>query len=119
MLKHYSRTLAAAALVALIAALAACGDSPEARRKQAQANADKYIEMIKANDYEGAYHKTFAAQYKAALPIEAWIRYRQGFANRTGPIQSYTVVKFVQDPARSREIRFTYAINTTNYPADP
>jgi len=54
-----------------------------------------------------------------ALPVEAWLRYRKGFANKMGAIQSYSVAKYVADPAKPKEIRFTYALTTDNYPTDP
>lgn len=109
-----ARRLTPLLLVALACVLSlGCSQSAEARRKEAQANADKYLEFLKANDAEGAYKHTFGQTYKSQQSLESWIRFRQGMSNTTGPILNYQVVKYDATPTNPR-VSLTYAIQTAN-----
>ncbi len=90
-----------------------CSQSAAARRKEAQANGDKYLEFLKANDAEGAYRNTFSSAYQAQQSLDSWLRFRQGMAHVTGPILNYQVVKY-DAPENSPRVSLTYAIQTAN-----
>jgi hypothetical protein len=91
----------AVALLALCLAASCGAQSPESRRKEAQANGDKYWEFLRANNPEGAYNNTFSANYKRNLPIESFLKFNQALTDRTGPVTSYTVVRYDADPEKT------------------
>ena len=103
------------ALALSIAGTACTGDSPASLRKEAQSNADKYIELLKAGDFEGAYVKTFHADYKRQLPLDTFVKYRQGVASTTGAIESYQMVHYDSDTERD-SVTLNYAVKYTNMP---
>ena len=103
------------ALAVSIVASACTGDSPASLRKEAQSNADKYIELLKVGDFEGAYVKTFHAEYKRQLPLETFVKYRQGVAATTGAIESYQMVHYDADTERD-SVTLSYAVKYTNMP---
>lgn len=108
-----ARSIAVAALLVVSFAVFGCSQSPEARRKEAQANADKFLEFIKANDPEGAYRNTFSSTYKSQQSLDSWVRFCQGMSHTTGPIVNYQVVKY-DAPAGSPRVTLTYAIQAAN-----
>ncbi len=103
------------ALAVSIAASACTGDSPESLRKEAQSNADKYIELLKAGDFEGAYLKTFHADFKRQLSLETFLKFRQGVASTAGTIESYQMVHYDADTERD-SVTLNYAVKYSNMP---
>lgn len=103
------------ALALSIAVTACTGDSPASLRKEAQSNADKYIELMKAGDFEGAYVKTFHAEYKRQLALETFVKYRQGIAQTAGNIDSYQMVHYDADTERDA-VTLNYAVKYANMP---
>ena len=103
------------ALALSIAGTACTGDSPASLRKEAQSNADKYIEFMKAGDFEGAYVKTFHAEYKRQLALETFVKYRQGVAQTAGSIDSYQMVHYDADTERD-SVTLNYAVKYSNMP---
>lgn len=107
-----SRSIRLMAFAFLVAALSGCGaQSPESRRKEAQANADKYWEYLRANDPEGAYKNTFSENYKRNLPLENFLKFQRGLTERTGAITSYTVVRYDADPQK-QQVALGYSVQT-------
>jgi hypothetical protein len=103
------------ALVVFLAALAGCGTSPETRRREAQSNADKYWELIKAGKPEEAYNQTFSTTYKGQLDPETFVKFQRALEARTGPVTGFQVVHFDADPAKPLVV-LTYALQTANVP---
>lgn len=89
--------------------------SPEALRKEAQSNSDKYVEFLKAGDFESAYAKSMHADYRRQMPIETFVRYRQGLEQTFGAIESYQVVHYDADPER-QSVTLTYAVKYSKAP---
>ena len=110
-----ARSIAVAALLVVSFAVFGCSQSPEARRKEAQANADKFLEFIKANDPEGAYRNTFSSTYKSQQSLDSWVRFCQGMSHTTGPIVNYQVVKY-DAPAGSPAASASRSMTTTRSP---
>jgi hypothetical protein len=113
-LTKFFRVGTAVLLLGVVVAAAGCGETPESRRKAAQAAADQYFEYIKARDYEGAYRNTFSSRHRGELSLEDFVLYRRSLEAWTGPISGYRVVGYHPDPGNNR-IRFTYALE----PQDP
>jgi len=100
--------------ILLLLTFGACtGTSPESLRKEAQANADKYVEFLKAGDFDGAYAKTFHSDYRRELAPETFNKFRKGIAQTAGQIENYQVVHYDADPS-SGTVVLTYAIKYTN-----
>lgn len=95
-----------------IAAIGCTGSSPEALRKEAQANADKYLEFLKAGDFEGAYSKTLHSDYKRQMSEDSFVKYRQGFVHTAGALDSYQMVHYDADTERGT-VTLNYAVKYT------
>jgi hypothetical protein len=106
-------SLAAVSLVALVLAAAGCGESQESRRRAAQSGAEKYIELVRSEQYAEAYERTFSTSYKRKLELESFARYRQMLAASTGPIRSATLVKASELP-NTDGMRLIYALEGAN-----
>jgi hypothetical protein len=104
------RLLAVAALVGM---LAACGTSPETRRKEAQSNGDKYWEFLKAGNPEGAYNNTFSSRYKRDLPLDLYLKFNKALEATFGTVRDYQVVHYDANPDRTLLV-LTYRVETTN-----
>lgn len=108
---------AAAILLLVVATLAGCKDSPETRRKQAQSNADKYWELIKANNPGGAYDQTFSENYKKNLDRATFEKFAGLLDKSAGNVMEYQVVAY--DAAVDKPVvKLTYSVTTANSP-DP
>lgn len=103
------------ALVISMAGTACTGTSPEALRKEAQSNADKYLEFMRAGDFEGAYAKTLHADYKRQLALETFLKYREAIASTAGAIESYQVVHYDSDVERE-SVTLDYAVKYSRMP---
>lgn len=111
-----TRLLTTILLALAFSAAAACtGTSPAALRKEAQSNADKYIEFLKARDYEGAYATTLHADFKRQMPLETFLKYRQGLSATVGEVESYQVVHYDADPERG-SVTLEYAVKYSKNP---
>jgi hypothetical protein len=108
------RTLSFLALAAL---LAGCGPNAASVRKQAQANADKYFEFLKAGDLQGAYDNTFSANYKRMLSPDSYIKFQQFINARAGDVQDYTADDDPKIDLDRHTVTFTYAVKTANLPS--
>ena len=113
------RPLTTMLLVMLVSiAVTGCtGTSPEALRKEAQSNADKYVEFLRASDFEGAYAKSMHSEYKRQLSLETFVKYREGLASTLGAVESYQMVHYEADPEREA-VTLTYSVKYANMP-DP
>jgi hypothetical protein len=102
-------------LVALALAVAAlgCGTSKESARKAAQSNADKYYELLKAGNPEGAYRMTFSERYRGHLQLETFLRYQERFTSSYGAVQEYEVTDAQIDDALT-SVKLTYTLKTAN-----
>ena len=69
----------------------------------------------KAGDFEGAYVKTFHAEYKRQLSLETFVKYRQGIAQTAGTIDSYQMVHYDADTERD-SVTLNYAVKYSNMP---
>ncbi len=110
-----SRFVLIAILVCVAASTVACSDSPETRRKEAQSNADKYWELLKANNPQGAYDQTFSSHYKQSVSPEAFVRFNELITRSAGPVVDYQVVKYDANPQKP-QVSLTYSVRTANAP---
>lgn len=108
-------TLALGALALVVAIAAGCGASEESQRKSAQANADKYYELISAGNYAGAYKSTFSDAYRDALELETFVRYQEGYAATLGHVQGYKATQAEVDTERGTA-ELTYALDVSKVP---
>jgi hypothetical protein len=110
-----SRLAAAAMALAASIALAACGTSVASLRQAAEANANKYYELISAGDYEGAFKQTFSDTYRQQLQIDTFVRYQQRYAAELGGIQGYKAIETDVDQERGTAT-ITYALDVGKLP---
>jgi hypothetical protein len=101
------------AVVLVLLSIAGCTDSPETRRKQAQSTGDKYWELLKAGNAQGAYDQTFSAAYKRELPAESYVKFNDLLSKSIGPITGYQVVKYDAAPAK-QSVLLGYAVQAAN-----
>ena len=110
-----NRTLSLLAALALALAATSCQDPAVARRKAAQASANRYFEYVKVGDYRSAYDQTLTKRWKGAMPFDRFEMYRKGLAAQTGEMKSYTLVDYSARPD-STQVKLGYALETANYP---
>lgn len=103
------------ALTVVLTVAGCTASSPEAIRKEAQSNADKYVEYMKAGDFASAYDKTMHSDYKRQLPLETFVKFREGMTNTFGAVESYQVVHYDADPER-QSVTLTYSVKYSKVP---
>ena len=108
-----TRTPMLLALIFLIASIAACGPNAASVRKEAQANADKYFEFVKAGNLEGAYRNTFSANYKGQLDLETYTRFQQALTAQAGDIENYSAADNPKIDLDRHTVGFVYSVKTT------
>lgn len=95
----------------------ACSNSTESKRKAAQANAEKYMEFIKAGDYAGAYANTFHPRYQNATSLESFTKYRKAFADKAGAMRGFNMVMFNPNFDRD-QVTFLFKLEVENPQVD-
>jgi len=108
------KTLSLLALAIVLAGIAGCGPNAASVRKEAQANADKYFEFVKAGNLEGAYNNTFSANYKRQLDRESYVRFQQAVNNKFGEIQEYAVADEPKIDLDRHSVVFVYNVKSAN-----
>lgn len=105
-----SRTLTFLAVAALVAGLAGCKPNAASVRKEAQANADKYFEFLKAGDLEGAYNNTFSENYKGQLPIGSYVKFQKALNDAGGEVVDYAANDNPKIDLDRHTVSFVYTV---------
>jgi hypothetical protein len=99
--------------VTICVVVSGCSTSEAALQKAAQANADKYYELLKTGNPEGAYRDIFSKAFKSNMDLERYLKYRQGIDGRLGSIVEYQVAEAKVDP-NLKVVTMTYLLRTSH-----